>query len=125
MRGPGGGSFAYSIARGKLKRGKGTKWMAIADGHGLAIAIKVHSASPHEVKLAKDTINSIPVKGRLKRVIGDRAYSSRPLFESLLNDFGVDLVSPPKSNFLETPGKTVGSSDVIGSAGKWNGSSLG
>src|SRR5690606_41602292 len=36
---------------GKTKRGKGTKIMGIADGHGLPIALRTESASPAEVKL--------------------------------------------------------------------------
>src|SRR2546428_12687231 len=41
---------------GKTKRGKGTKIMAIADRHGLPVAIHVESATPHEVKLAVPTL---------------------------------------------------------------------
>ena len=73
--------------------------MAIADGHGLPIGITVHSASPHEVKLAEDAVSAIPVKGKLQRIVGDRAYSSKPLSDRLSSKFGIDLISPPKSNF--------------------------
>lgn len=73
--------------------------MAIADGQGLPIGITVHSASPHEVKLAETTVNSIPIKAKLQRIVGDRAYSSKPLSERFLNGFGIELISPPKSNF--------------------------
>jgi len=73
--------------------------MAIADGHGLPIGITVHSASPHEVKLVEDTVSSIPVKAKLQRIVGDRAYSSKPLSDRLSANFGIDLISPPKSNF--------------------------
>jgi hypothetical protein len=37
---------------GKTKRGKGTKIMAVADRHGLPVAVCIESATPHEVKLA-------------------------------------------------------------------------
>jgi hypothetical protein len=46
------------LAVGKTKRGKGTKIMAIADASGLPVAAHVESASPHEVKLVEDTIDS-------------------------------------------------------------------
>ena len=38
---------------GKTKRGKGCKIMAIADGHGLPVAVCTTSASPAEVKLVR------------------------------------------------------------------------
>src|SRR6266566_9931612 len=41
---------------GKTKRGKGTKIMAVADRHGLPVAVSVESATPHEVKLATNTL---------------------------------------------------------------------
>jgi hypothetical protein len=41
---------------GKTKRGKGSKIMAVADRHGLPVAICVESATPHEVKLATNTL---------------------------------------------------------------------
>src|SRR5215469_2338469 len=41
---------------GKTKRGKGTKVMAVADRHGLPVAVFVESATPHEVKLVVPTL---------------------------------------------------------------------
>src|SRR5256885_5885881 len=41
---------------GKTKRGKGSKIMAIADGHGLPLAVCTESASPAEVKLVVQTL---------------------------------------------------------------------
>ena len=51
QRGEKGGS-----AVGPTKRGKGSKIMAIADGHGLPFAVHVASASPHETKLVEATL---------------------------------------------------------------------
>src|SRR5271154_5244165 len=45
---------------GPTKRGKGSKIMAIADGHGLPFAVHVASASPHETKLVETTRATIP-----------------------------------------------------------------
>jgi len=42
---------------GKIKRGKGTKLMAIADSSGLPVAVYAASASPHEVTLVKETLD--------------------------------------------------------------------
>ena len=44
---------------GKTKRGKGSKLMAIADRHGLPVAICAESASPAEVKLVTQTLEQI------------------------------------------------------------------
>ena len=51
QRGQKGGSGV-----GKTKRGKGTKIMAVADRHGLPMAVHIESATPHEVKLAVPTL---------------------------------------------------------------------
>jgi len=50
--------------------------MAVADAHGLPIAIRTFGASTHEVKLAARTIESAYVKPQ--RVIGDKAYCKLP-----------------------------------------------
>jgi hypothetical protein len=41
---------------GETKRGKGSKIMAVAERHGLPVAICVESATPHEVKLVTNTL---------------------------------------------------------------------
>jgi hypothetical protein len=46
---------------GKTKRGKGTKIIAVADRHGLPVAVCVESATPHEVKLALPTLIQIVI----------------------------------------------------------------
>jgi transposase len=82
---------------GKTKRGKGTKIMAIADQKSLPIAIGLDSASPHEVTLVEKTLKQKFTKGTPKRLIGDRAYDSDPLDQSLKKK-GIDLIAPHKSN---------------------------
>ena len=42
---------------GKIKRGKGTNLMAMADGSGLPLAANTTSASPHEVTLVGQTLD--------------------------------------------------------------------
>ena len=41
---------------GKTKLGKGSKIMAVADRHGLPVALCVESATPYGVKLATNTL---------------------------------------------------------------------
>lgn len=91
-------------AAGKTKRGKGTKWMVLVDGGGLPLGVRIESASPGEVTLAKATLAEVKVprpKGRPKtkpkRLIADRAYGSGPLCERLKRR-GIDLIVPYRKN---------------------------
>ena len=82
---------------GKTKRGKGTKIMAVADRSGLPIAMHVASASPHEVKLAEETLNKKYVRENPQHLIGDKAYDSDKL-DQQLRDKGIDMIAPHKDN---------------------------
>src|ERR1019366_3414866 len=69
---------------GKTKRGKGCKVMAIADGHGLPLAICTCSASPAEVKLVDATVRERFVPDLPERLVGDKAYDSDGLDQKLM-----------------------------------------
>lgn len=83
---------------GKTKRGKGTKVMAIADAHGLPIAVDITSASPHEVTLVESTIDQCVLEHAPDRLIGDAAYDSDPLDQRLSNERGIELIAPNRSS---------------------------
>ncbi len=85
---------------GKTKRGKGTKLMAVADGAGLPLAIHATSASPHEVTLVLDTLKERFLRQRPIRLIGDRAYDSDPLDQTLAHQ-GIELIAPHKFNRIK------------------------
>ena len=74
---------------GKTKRGKGTKWMVVADGKGILLGSQLVSASPAEVTLAESTLAriSVPRTGR------GRPYDSDPLRWRLLQR-GIVLICP-------------------------------
>ena len=82
---------------GKTKRGKGTKLMAVADGAGFPIALSVGSAAPHEVRLVEETLDKRFIEEKPERLIGDRAYDSDPLDETLAEQ-GILLIAPHKRN---------------------------
>jgi len=84
-------------AVGPTRRGKGSKIMAISDGHGLPLAVHVASASPHETKLVEPTIERRFLAETPQRLIGDRAYDSDPLDAQICERFGVQLIAPHKS----------------------------
>ena len=83
---------------GKTKRGKGTKIMGIADGHGLPLALRTASASPAEVTLVKATLEERIVAEVPERLIGDKAYDSDKLDQELLQDYGTEMIAPNKQN---------------------------
>jgi transposase len=91
---------------GKTKRGKGTKWMVVVDGKGVPLGKQLYSASPHEARLAEETVTSIRVTRRRRggrprqkpqRVIGDRAYDSDPL-RARLAARSIELIAPHRWN---------------------------
>ncbi len=90
-------------AVGPTRRGKGSKIMAISDGHGLPLAVHVASASPHEAKLVAPTIEQRFLAETPKCMIGDRAYDSDPLDVQIRERFGVQLVAPHKCTRSKAP----------------------
>src|SRR5215470_1336159 len=84
-------------AVGPTRRGKGSKIMAISDGHGLPLAVHVASASPHETKLVVPTIERRFLAETPQRLIGDRAYDSDPVDTQICERFGVQLIAPHTS----------------------------
>ena len=70
--------------------------MAIADARGTPIAIGIASGPRHEAKLVEETLSRRFVRGRLLRLIGDKAYDSAPL-AATLKTRGTELVAPLRS----------------------------
>ncbi len=82
---------------GKTKRGKGTKLVALADASGLPLSVCAASASPHEVTLVGETLDARFVSEKPERLIGDRAYDSDPLDETLAGR-GIEMIAPHRRN---------------------------
>jgi len=83
---------------GKTKKGKGTKIMGLTDASGLPIAIDTTSARPHEIKLVEQTLDACFLEHVPEKVIGDKAYDSDKLDQTLADERGVDLIAPHKEN---------------------------
>jgi transposase len=109
------GSFVPAKKRGsgvgKTKRGKGTKWMAVADGSGVPLGVRLYAASRSDVRLAEETLVTIRVGRRHRggrprqkpaRVIADQGYDSDALRERRRRR-GTILISPHRSNWHRTP----------------------
>jgi hypothetical protein len=58
--------------------------MAFSDGSCVPLALHTESASPHEVTLVEVILASGFLKQKPERLIGEKAYDSDPLDESLL-----------------------------------------
>ena len=98
-------------AVGKTKRGKGTKWMVVVDGRGVPLGVRLYAASPAEVRLAEETLETIRVgrrhqgghpRQKPERVIADKGYDSDALRERLRRR-GITLIAPHRSNRRRTP----------------------
>jgi transposase len=84
--------------------------MAITDASGLPVAAHVESASPHEVKLVEDTIDSGFTQYAPDKLIGDKAYDSDKLDEQLLDERGVEMIAPHRKGRKKPRPKTAGNS---------------
>ena len=72
--------------------------MAVADRHGLPLALHVESATPHDVKLAVPTFVEMVIPEEApQNLVGDNAYDSNKL-DSELRQYGIQLISPHRSN---------------------------
>jgi transposase len=75
--------------------------MAIADAAGLPVAAHVESASPHEVKLVEDTIDSSFTEYAPDKLVGDKAYDSDKLDDQLLDGRGVEMIAPHRKGRIK------------------------
>ena len=68
--------------------------MAIADRHGLPVAVCTESASPAEVTLVERTVEQRFVADPPERLIGDKAYDSYALDSQMMREFGTEVIAP-------------------------------
>ena len=72
--------------------------MVIADQSSLPVAIHLSSASPSEVTLVEETLAHRFMQATPVRLIGDKAYDSDPLDDTLKKKYDIALISPHKRN---------------------------
>jgi hypothetical protein len=94
---------------GPTRRGKGLKILAIVDRQGLPLSVSTHGANHHEVTLVQLSFDFYMLEVKPENLIGDKAYDSAALEESLKAQ-GVDLgcchlkdEMTRRSNFLGEP----------------------
>jgi transposase len=83
-------------AVGKTKKGKGSKMMVV-EADGWPVAITIDSATPHEVKLVRQTLEARFVEEWPERLMGDNAYDSDALDASLAAQ-GIEVIAPHRRN---------------------------
>jgi transposase len=67
--------------------------MAVADRHGLPIAVGIASGERHETKLVHETLDARFVEELPDKLIGDKAYDSDAL-DAQLAERGVEMIAP-------------------------------
>lgn len=75
--------------------------MAIADSHGLPIAIGVTSASPNESTLVDQTLDQRHISTLPQRIIGDKGYDSDAL-DGRMRQRGIEMIAPNRSKRRKT-----------------------
>lgn len=75
--------------------------MAIADSHGLPVAVGITSASPNESTLVDQTLERRHISALPKRLIGDKAYDSDPL-DGRMQEQGVEMIAPNRRKRRKT-----------------------
>jgi len=99
--------------------------VAAVDGGGLLIAVGIPSASPHEVKVLKVTLDDSLLDELPERLIGDKAYDSDKLDERLWDERAVKLIAPHRRGRKRPATMTVGSCGATSDAGRRSASSSG
>lgn len=64
---------------GKTMKGKGSKIMAMTTGSSRPFSLMIESATPHECRLAEQTIENRFAHQQPLRLVADRAYDNDPL----------------------------------------------
>jgi transposase len=72
--------------------------MGLTDAGGLPIAVDAASASPHEVTLVDDTLDTCFMEELPERLVGDKAYDSDKLDKRLAKERNIEMIAPHKSN---------------------------
>ncbi len=76
--------------------------MAVADRHGLPVAVWIASGERAECQLVVDTLDARFIEEAPRRLIGDKAYDSDALDEQLDRELGTTLIAPNRSNRRKT-----------------------
>ena len=68
--------------------------MGLTDAGGLPIAVDATSASPHEITLVDNTLDTCFLENIPGKIIGDKAYDSNKLDKRLAKERNVEMIAP-------------------------------
>ena len=71
--------------------------MALVEGDGLPIALKLHSAKPHESTLTFDLVQDCVTEELPERAIGDSAFDSDAL-DAAFAEIDIEFIAPHRKN---------------------------
>jgi len=72
--------------------------MALADRHGLPLAVYIAEGNRHDSVLTERTLDAAFVGKLPPRIIADKAWDNSVLQKKLLLERDIDLIAPKKSN---------------------------
>lgn len=76
--------------------------MALADRHGLPLAITVDAGNRHDCALTDSTLDAAFVAELPPRLIGDKAWDSQKHAVALKRERGIELIAPKKRGLRTT-----------------------
>lgn len=81
---------------GKSRAGRTTKIMALADSHGLPLAVTIAKGCHHDVSLVDQTLDETVTDKLPAKLIADKAFDSAKLASALQNERYVELIAPKR-----------------------------
>ena len=72
----------------------------VVEGHGWPLGIALFSANHHEAGCVDRTMSSLKYLPHPVNLLGDTAYSSKPLTKRLYRNFKIRLTAPPKRHYV-------------------------
>lgn len=84
-------------AVGLTKKGKGSKLQLIVDAQGVPLGVSVAAASTGEPQMVQGTLELFAPEAAPERLVGDKAYDSDPLDETLA-ELGIEMIAPHRAN---------------------------
>ena len=82
---------------GLTRKGKGTKIQIIVDPQGVVLSASLASADTGEPQMVPATVGRLPAENTPQRLIGDKAYDSDALDESLAQ-VEIEMIAPHRRN---------------------------
>jgi transposase len=84
---------------GLTRKGKGTKMQIVVDGQGVPLGLSVNAACVGEPQMVQGTLDFPEPEAHPERLIGDKAYDSDQL-DNTLAELGIEMIAPHRRSRL-------------------------